>query len=88
MKKLLSLINNALKQYETSIVYSNIARCHLKLEEINKCIDNCAMALTHNPNNFKAELMLGDSSLLLAEKEQNELFADQAQEYYKKAIAI
>lgn len=36
------------------------------LNEVQKCIDNCGQALMNNKDNFKAVLMMGDTSVILA----------------------
>mmetsp|Transcript_18672 Transcript_18672/g.16537 ORF Transcript_18672/g.16537 Transcript_18672/m.16537 type:complete len:132 (+) Transcript_18672:15-410(+) len=50
----------ALHYKDSSILYSNIARCYLHKEQTEKCIESCAQALSLDQENFKAILMLGD----------------------------
>ena len=76
----------ALQYKETSVIYSNIARCHTNLKNYHKCIEYCAFALSLDRNNFKAHAMLGDSLVQLSEIENWLDHLLDAQDNYNKAI--
>jgi len=94
----ISFYQIALKHSESSIIYSNIARCHLKIAEslpedlsknqLDKCIESWAQSLSLDPENIKAIIIMGDCSIKLAHHQMNSLFLEEAIEYYNKAIKV
>ena len=89
----ISFYQIAWKHYESSILYSNIARCHLVNSEnfpeemvkshLDRCIESWAQALSLDSENIKAIIIMGDCSIKMAHNQLNPLFLEEAIQYYQ-----
>ena len=67
-------------------MYSNLARCHYKLANYQKCIEYCASSLSLDKYNFKANLLFGDSLVEMSEIEHMSSYCMDSLDYFNKAL--